>query len=105
MLLLRCGWFPIVYEQLLQGDIIVEVASVDLAGNVDPSPVILSVVVISAAPDTAVTIPPPVLTNTSTVSIAVTAIQASTGFVKEFKVRFVQGIHSMAEFGQAAFPT
>ncbi len=37
---------------LIQGDVLVRVAAVDLARNVDPSPVNLTVLVISQAPAT-----------------------------------------------------
>ena len=50
---------------LIQGDITLAVAGVDLAGNKDPAATVLSIVVVSKLPDTVITTPPPGVAVTS----------------------------------------
>ena len=69
---------------VLQGDIVVNVSSIDIAGNVDTSPSSIAIVSISTSPDATVTVAPPALTNESSVSFVVTSGNELEGLLAGF---------------------
>ena len=57
----------------------IRVAAQDLAGNIDPSPEVLRVLVDMTPPESTPSGPPPLLVNSSTVALPVTASDDSSG--------------------------
>ena len=73
-------------DGLAPGSVTVSVAAVDLAGNVDVTPRVLHIVVISTSPLVVVTAPPPRLTNASSVAMTVASPNELLGLLAGFIV-------------------
>ena len=70
----------------LHGNVVVAVSSVDLAGNADPTPAVLSIVTISTSPTTYFTALPDAVTNKTTVTLAVSSPNEVLGLFAGFDV-------------------
>jgi hypothetical protein len=69
---------------VLQGDVKVVVSSVDLVGNVDPSPVELAIVSVSMSPTTVFVTEPPALTRATSVAFTVSSPNEVVGLLFGF---------------------
>ena len=79
----------------LQGYLVLSVFAVDLAGNDDKAGRTVPVVVVSQPPATAVTSSPPPLTNASSVSFAVTALNGDPRVLSHFQLRWSLALASL----------
>ena len=80
----------------IDGFVTINVSAVDVAGNVDPRPVSLSIVVLSTLPDATLTTPPPALTNSSTLAFVVASLNIDVALLLGFSVSTTPAIPGMA---------
>ncbi len=79
----------------LDGFVAINVSAVDVAGNQDPTPFALSIVVLSGVPDVTLQVPPPVLTNSSSVSFNVSSDNVDRALLTGFVVTSTPAIASL----------
>ena len=80
----------------IDGFVTINVSAVDVAGNVDPRPVSMSIVVLSTLPDATLTTPPPALTNSSTLAFVVASLNIDVALLLGFSVSTTPAIPGMA---------
>ena len=83
----------------LNGYLTVTVAAVDLAGNIDPSPVVLQLMSVSAPPQVAFITNPPALTNAFAIDFGVSSPNEIPGLLSDFVVA-VRAINDTTDDGQ-----
>ena len=80
---------------LLEGSITLQISGVDLAGNADPVPTLITIVVMSTLPAVVVTQPPPQLTNARVVYCAVSSPDSIAGLLSHFAVSATPAIPAL----------